>query len=174
MTKQNQASSTVKEGVNMPSDQVLDIKLLIEQNTKLIERVEALEKEKQNLNVIEQLASAIKHKEESLPASNIDNINRTNNFKNDALFKMESSNLEKSQQTLSLFRTENKKPISIPKSLQSQFGPSLTVTVNGVRVSIPCDGKTHFINETHWEHAKERIAKVDLLNSKDDDNVIIS
>ena len=73
------------------------------------------------------------------------------------------------QAALQNFRGEAKKPISIPKSFQASVGPNLSITVNGIRVSIPCDGKTYYINETHWEHAKERIAKVDILNTIPDD-----
>jgi hypothetical protein len=72
------------------------------------------------------------------------------------------------QQSLQEFRNEIKKPISIPKSMANFLGPNLNVTVNGIRVSIPCDGKTYYINETHYEHARERMAKVDLQEAAPD------
>ena len=56
--------------------------------------------------------------------------------------------------------------------MATKFGPSLSITVNGVRVSIPCDGKTYFINETHWEHARERMAKVDALDADEAPNIV--
>jgi hypothetical protein len=99
-----------------------------------------------------------------------DNINRTNNFNTRAT--IDGRNLMEAQQTLAIFRGETKKPISIPKTMASKFGPSLSITVNGVRVSVPCDGKTYFINETHWEHARERMAKVDALDEGADQNIV--
>ena len=93
-----------------------------------------------------------------------DNINRTTDFTNSRM-AVDGRSLMEAQQTLQHFRREKTKPLSIPKFFQNQVGPNLTVTVNGVRVSIPCDGKTYMINETHWEHAKERIAKLDAINT---------
>ena len=76
------------------------------------------------------------------------------------------------QQTLQMFRNERKKPISISKTMANMVGPSLSVTVNGVRVSIPCDGKTYMINESHWEHARERLAKLDLLSADTEPQIV--
>ena len=75
------------------------------------------------------------------------------------------------QSTMMAYRGESKLPVCIPKTFQSQFGQTLDITVNGVRVSIPCDGKTYFINETHAIHAKERLAKVDRLLSDNEPKV---
>ena len=88
-----------------------------------------------------------------------DNINRTSNFTNK--MTVDGRSLMEAQQSLMMFKNETKKPISIAKTFQNHFGPALAITVNGVRVSIPVDGKTYFINATHWEHARERIAKID-------------
>jgi hypothetical protein len=76
------------------------------------------------------------------------------------------------QQTLQMCRNERKFPISISKTIANSVGPSLTITVNGVRVSIPCDGKTYYINESHYEHARERLAKLDILTSNTEPQVI--
>ena len=99
-----------------------------------------------------------------------DNINRTTDFQNK--MTVDGRSLMEAQQTLMMFKNESKKPISIPKSFQNQFGPALAVTVNGVRVAIPVDGKTYYINETHWEHARERIAKVDRLMAKTEPEIV--
>ena len=93
-----------------------------------------------------------------------DNINRTAEFK-ERRARIDGASLMEAQSTMLTYRNENKIPVSVPKTFASQFGQSLDITVNGVRVSIPCDGKTYFINETHAIHAKERIAKVDRLLS---------
>lgn len=95
---------------------------------------------------------------------NMDNINSSKDFMGTKT-TVDGRSLAEAQETLMHYRNEEKLPISIPKSLQATFGPALPITVNGVRISIPCDGKTHLINRTHWEHAKERIAKVDLMNA---------
>jgi hypothetical protein len=92
-----------------------------------------------------------------------DNINRTNGFRERA--SIDGASLMEAQSTMLAYRNEAKLPVSIPKTFQSQFGQTLDITVNGVRVAIPCDGKTYFINETHAIHAKERLAKVDRLLS---------
>ena len=99
-----------------------------------------------------------------------DNINRSEHF--NAKATVDGRSLMEAQQTLQMFKNEEKKPISIPKTMAAKFGPSLSVTVNGVRVSIPCDGKTYFINETHWEHARERMAKVDALDESNTQNIV--
>lgn len=92
-----------------------------------------------------------------------DNLNRTTDFST-AKTTVDGRSLVEAQQTLRVFREEEKRPISIPKSTANFVGGSLDVTVNGVRVSIPCDGHTYMINKTHWLHARERLAKLDLLN----------
>lgn len=100
-----------------------------------------------------------------------DPINRSTDFKNQRATVDGRSMLE-AQQTMALFRNEDKMPISIPKTMSNIIGPNLDVTVNGVRVSIPCDGKTHYINRTHYEHARERLAKLDILASHNEPEVV--
>lgn len=98
-----------------------------------------------------------------------DNINRSSGFRERA--HIDGASLMEAQSTMLAYRGEVKVPVSVPKTFQSQFGPSLDITVNGVRVSIPCDGKTYFINKTHALHAKERIAKVDRLLSDNEPKI---
>lgn len=90
-----------------------------------------------------------------------DNLNRTTDFKNQRA-TVDGQNMVEAQQALSQFRSEERKPISIPKTMANQVGAVLSVSVNGVQVRIPCDGKTYYINKTHWEHARERLAKLDI------------
>lgn len=92
-----------------------------------------------------------------------DNINRTQGFAERQ--NMDGASLMEAQSKMMAFKDEPKHPISVAKTFQAQFGPYLPITVNGVRVSIPCDGKTYYINETHYLHARERIAKVDRMLS---------
>lgn len=100
-----------------------------------------------------------------------DAINRSTDFKNQRA-TVDGRSLVEAQQTMALFRNEDKMPMSIPKTMSAIIGPNLDVTVNGVRVSIPCDGKTHYINKTHYEHARERLAKLDRLAANTEPQVV--
>lgn len=93
-----------------------------------------------------------------------DNLNRTTDFRNQRA-TLDGQSMMESQQTLAQFRSEERKPISIPKSMANQVGAFLSISVNGTQVRIPCDGKTYYINKTHWEHARERLAKLDKHNA---------
>lgn len=92
-----------------------------------------------------------------------DNINRTSGFKE--VSDIDGASLMEAQATMMMYKNEKKVPITIPKAMQTYFGPSLPISVNGVRVSIPVDGKQYLINETHALHARERLAKVDKIIS---------
>lgn len=104
--------------------------------------------------------------------ANPENINRTTDFQNQKA-TVDGRSLMEAQQTLMEFRNEEKRPISISKAIANFVGANLVVTVNGVRVSIPCDGKTYYINKSHWEHARERLAKLDLLNSNTEPQIVV-
>ena len=100
-----------------------------------------------------------------------DNLNRTTDFKNQRA-TVDGQNMVEAQQALSQFRSEERKPISIPKTMANQVGAVLSIIVNGVQVRIPCDGKTYYINKTHWEHARERLAKLDLHSANVEPQVL--
>lgn len=126
-------------------------------------------------NTIEQLANAIlaattRATPQVQGPTEADPINRSFDFQT-AKTNVDGRSMMEAQQAVLYFRTEAKLPISIPKGMAQSFGPTLDITVNGVRVSIPCDGKTYFINETHYEHAKERMAKVDILNAETESQI---
>ena len=168
------------EAVEVSSD---DLKLALEESNKVLNKMskelDALRQENANLKaqgkpqtysddslnkLANMLADAIKApKEPQAGPVETDNINRTDSFKERT--NIDGAGLMEAQATMMLYKSENKVPISIPKTFQSQFGPFLSISVNGVRVAIPCDGKTYMINETHAMHARERIAKVDRLLS---------
>lgn len=115
------------------------------------------------------IAQLVKPTVSAVPES--DNLNRSTDFKNQRA-TVDGQNMVEAQQLLSQFRSEDRKPISIPKSMANQVGAVLSVSVNGVQVRIPCDGKTYYINETHWEHARERLAKLDTLSAKVEPQVL--
>jgi hypothetical protein len=125
-------------------------------------------KQSQNTDSISKLADLIASSIKPAPAP-VDTNNTINSTKSltgmQEVSNVDGRSLIQAQELLQGFRAESKKPITIPRSLATSVGPYLTITVNGVRVSIPCDGQTHYINVTHWEHAMERIAKLDSANS---------
>ena len=100
-----------------------------------------------------------------------DAINRTTDFKNQRA-TVDGRSMMEAQQTLAMFRNEERMPISIPKTMSAIIGPNLDVTVNGARVSIPCDGRTWYINKTHYVHARERLAKLDILAANTEPQVV--
>ena len=98
-----------------------------------------------------------------------DNITRTENFRNS--MAIDGAAMMQAQETCNAFRNEPKRMISIPKSFKDRVGPTLDVSVNGVRVSIPVDGKSYPINASHYMAARERIAKIDRLLADDTPDV---
>lgn len=145
---------------------------------KVLARNEQLEKElaaskSNSSDGIKELANVLMSmaKQPAPVPQDVDNINRTSDFKGTKA-TVDGRSLMEAQQTLQMFRNEHKFPISISKTIANAVGPSLTITVNGVRVSIPCDGKTYYINESHYEHARERLAKLDILTSNTEPQVI--
>ena len=154
--------------VNNLSPEELKLALAISENQKaqMQAELEELKKSKtsnSDSSAIQQLADLLTNAIASKPTgpAEADNINRTAEFKERAA-KIDGASLMEAQSTMLAYRNEKKIPISIPKTFASQFGQSLDITVNGVRVSIPCDGKTYFINE---------IAKVDRLISDDEPKI---
>lgn len=117
------------------------------------------------------LAGMVAPKNTATAVPEQDAINRSTDFKNQRA-TVDGRSMIEAQQTMALFRNEDKMPMSIPKTMSAIIGPNLDVTVNGVRVSIPCDGKTHYINRTHYEHARERLAKLDKLAANTEPQVV--
>ena len=123
---------------------------------------------------IQALAAAISQLTQRATVSAVpesDNLNRTTDFKNQRA-TVDGQNMVEAQQALSQFRSEERKPISVPKTMANQIGAVLSISVNGVQVRIPCDGKTYYINKTHWEHARERLAKLDIRSANVEPQVL--
>lgn len=175
MTGENKKAlgNATSKGEAMASSEDLAIALSESQKTiKMLEEKLAKAESNNSDDGISKLADALeklvaKKEPEIRGISDIDNINRTNDFKAQKAI-VDGRNLMEAQQIAQEFRKEQKFPIAIPRAMADFFGQTLTVTVNGARVSIPCDGKTYYINKTHWEHAKERIARVDALNTNNE------
>ena len=155
-----------KVDINSLSPEELKLALVVSQNqqAQMKAELDELKKSHSDDSAIKQLADILTNAVVKKPAgpSEDDNINRSVEFRERAA-KIDGASLMEAQSTMLAYRNEPKVPVSVPKTFKDQFGQSLDITVNGVRVSIPCDGRTYMINETHAIHAKERIAKVDRL-----------
>lgn len=170
--------NSLGEASNEVSPEELKLALLASQNTiqALTNELENLKKAQTPTNsnsdsintLVELLANAVASK--TAGPVETDNINRTDNFKERVA--VDGKSLMEAQATLNMYKHEPTEYISIPKTFANQFGPTLSITVNGVRVSIPVDGKSYKINRTHALHAKERIAKVDRLLSDTSANIV--
>lgn len=64
------------------------------------------------------------------------------------------------------FKEQEKEPVQISPLYRPYFGRVMTVTINGVSVAIPCDGKTYYVPKTFAEEAKVRIFRRDRLIQK--------
>lgn len=138
-----------------------------------LERSEASQASGDSIDkLVNALATLIPKQPAEQVLANPENINRTTDFQNQRA-TVDGRSLMEAQMTLLEFRDEEKRPISIPKATAAFVGANLDVTLNGVRVSIPCDGKTYYINKSHWEHARERLAKLDLLNSNTTPQIVV-
>lgn len=167
-------------GSNEPSAEELKLALVASQETinamtEELKRLRAGQKPADSSssdihNLVEMLANAIVTNQSQKGPTLPDNINRAEDFKERT--RVDGQSLMEAQATMSMYKNEPKVWISIPKSFQSTFGPALSVTVNGVRVAVPVDGKQYLINETHAIHVRERMAKVDRLNADTEPQVV--
>lgn len=143
-----------------------------QQNLELQAQIAAMQTQQSDpISRLADLLTPLVQKQSVQAVPETDNLNRTTDFRNQRA-TMDGQAMLESQQILAGFKNEEKLPISIPKTINQSVGSSLAITVNGVRVSIPCDGKTYYINRTHWEHARERLAKLDIQNSKNEPQIV--
>lgn len=163
-----------------PEELTATIELLLEQNKELADQNKALAAKVEanapasSNDAITQLATllsdALGSKGPAKGPDEEDPVNRTTayNTKN----QIDGQSLMEAQATLLAFRDEPKEPVSVPRLLADYVGPQLAVSVNGVRVSIPADGRTYYINATHANAARERMAKINRLQTKDPNNTV--
>lgn len=168
------SNATLKGGSRMASADELALALEASQREVAELRAAAAAREAQGSDLkqlADLLAGMVAPKNTVTAVPEQDAINRSTDFKNQRA-TVDGRSMIEAQQTMALFRNEDKMPMSIPKTMSTIIGPNLDVTVNGVRVSIPCDGKTHYINRTHYEHARERLAKLDKLAANTEPQVV--
>ena len=182
MGQPNGAKSKAEAGKQPASAEDLSatIELLLEQNkalksenAKLSAKLESDSPGSANASLdklADLLSEALVKKTKSPEEVNPENLNQTAAF--NTKNQIDGQSLMEAQAMLLQFRDERKVPISVPKLLASYIGPQLAISVNGVRVSIPADGKTYFINETHALAAQERMAKINLIQSKTSSNIV--
>lgn len=66
------------------------------------------------------------------------------------------------------YKSEETIPVNIAPMYKPYFGASMIVTVNGISVVIPCDGRTHHVPKTHAVEALARLYKVNLIVTRKD------
>lgn len=57
-------------------------------------------------------------------------------------------------------RSEKKVPISVAPQYASEFSNNMRVTINGISIFIPIDGKSYMVPETFAAEIQRRVAKV--------------
>lgn len=157
------------EGAGMPaSPEAMSSTLEMAMSTiaSLKAENDALKKEKAAGADIEKfanvIASALKERPASSGPTEADPVNRSSDYNNKAMLasNIDSKIMAESQASLRTIRSEDTMPVSIPKAMATYVGPILSVSVNGIQVRVPVDGKTHFINKSHAIAVKERLAKI--------------
>lgn len=64
------------------------------------------------------------------------------------------------------FSKQEKMPVSISPLYKPHFGNSMTVSINGIAVVIPCDGRTYRVPRAFAVEALGRISKIDKILEK--------
>ena len=72
-------------------------------------------------------------------------------------------NVRESQrkELVKFYKAEERVPVTISPFYAPHFGKVVSVLVNGIRVSIPADGRTYKINKTHADEVVSKIRKID-------------
>lgn len=74
---------------------------------------------------------------------------------------IDGNGLMQAQRNLMSFSNEAQVPVAVPKSLATYCGTSLAVAINGVRISVPADGKAYMLPTSFATAVRERIAKLE-------------
>lgn len=61
------------------------------------------------------------------------------------------------------YREEEKFPVTISPFYAPYLGRVVRVSVNGIVVDIPADGKSYKINKTHADHVLAKIKRIDAM-----------
>lgn len=167
-------SNVASDGAHeAPSGANLDYETTIQRLEKRIQELES-KKSVSDINTFAQaFAEALANntpKGSAVGPSASEGINKTQDFSQRNM--VDGRSLMEAQEAVRMFRNEPTVPIYVPKSFATFCGPTMAVSVNGVRVAIPCDGKTYAINATHAEAIKERMAKLDAAMTPKEPDVV--
>lgn len=64
------------------------------------------------------------------------------------------------------FAEQDSVPVSISPLYKPHFGNTMTVSINGIAVVIPCDGRTYKVPESFAAEALARVNKIDRILEK--------
>lgn len=69
----------------------------------------------------------------------------------------------KRKSLVTIYRKEEKRPVTISPFYAPYLGRVVRVSVNGIVVDIPADGQTYKINKTHANHIIAKIKRIDAM-----------
>lgn len=69
----------------------------------------------------------------------------------------------KRKSLVTIYRKEEKRPVTISPFYAPYLGRVVRVSVNGIVVDIPADGQTYKINKTHANHVIAKIKRIDAM-----------
>lgn len=140
--------------------------------TKALETINMLQRQleaerskpSQDQNAIKELAAALRSlKQENVGAHGkpvSDDAVRAGDVRRSQTL-IDGNGLMQAQRNLMSFSSEAQVPVSVPKSLAAYCGTSLAVAINGVRISVPADGKVYMLPSSFATAVRERIAKLE-------------
>lgn len=64
------------------------------------------------------------------------------------------------------YKNEELVSVRIPPLYKPFFGESMSISINGILVIIPCDGKAYKVGKTYACEAKARMQKQDMIAEK--------
>lgn len=67
---------------------------------------------------------------------------------------------KKRQSLVQSYRKEKKVPVSIQPMYAAYFGSVANISVNGISVFVPCDGRSYSINATHAAELHETLGRI--------------
>ena len=69
----------------------------------------------------------------------------------------------KRKQLVNVYKSETKVPVTVSPFYAPYLGRVVRVSVNGIIVDIPADGKTYQVNKTHADHIVSKIKRIDAM-----------
>jgi len=69
----------------------------------------------------------------------------------------------KRKQLVNVYKNETKVPVTVSPFYAPYLGRVVRVSVNGIIVDIPADGKTYQVNKTHADHIVSKIKRIDAM-----------